>query len=227
MVLASTTGGLRQRRIAGPTGDLIGTAPVARQDVFNAIDRDVVTQHAAKERQLAIAEVRADACGFRYGTVVLHELECSIASASPFGHVPVLALDPSEGGHALLEQRAGDRHPRAVILDLLPRLLLGQTFEAFLTEGASNREKHFDRKLGMGVGEPIVRLAREPPESGRTTHSALLPGKIDEPLSLEDGEVLANSHRGDAQPLGHSRRSLWPLGLEDKQNSFLAGTRSV
>ena len=110
----------------------------------------------------------------------------------------------------------GSKKAKTKILDLLPRLLLGQTFEAFFTEGASDREEHFDRKLGMGIGEPIVRLERKPPESGRTAHFALLAGKIDEPLSLEDGDVLANSHRGDAQPLGHSRRSLRPLGLEDK-----------
>lgn len=162
------------RRIAGPTGDSIGTAPVPRQDVFDAIHRDVVTQHAAKERQLATAEVRADTRGFRYGTVVLHELECSITPASPFGHVPFLAPDPSEGGHALLEQRAGNWHPCAVILDLLPRLLLGQTFEPFLTEGASDREEHSNRKLGMGVGEPIVRLECGPPESSGTAHFGLL-----------------------------------------------------
>ena len=118
MMLVSIRRGFRQRRIAGPTCDVIDTAPVSRKDVFDAINRDVVTQHTTKEQQLGTAEVRANARGFRYGTVVLSELECSITPAFPFGHVPFLASDPSEGGQPFLERRAGDWHPRAVVLDL-------------------------------------------------------------------------------------------------------------
>jgi len=85
--------------------------------------------------------------------VVLHELDRSIAPASPLGHVPFLAPDPGEGGHAFLERRILTGHPRAIILGLLPRPFLGQAFEAFITEGASDR---LEPRLARSAGRVLL-----------------------------------------------------------------------
>src|SRR2546427_2946316 len=173
-----------QRRIAGSIGDAISAASVSREEVRDSIYGDIVTQGGTEERQLASAQVRAEARCCRDGTVILDQIESPIGSASPLGHVPFLAPDPGKAGHAFFDRRFGAGHPCAIILDLLPRPLFGQTFEAVFTKGASNRLEHPDGKLCMAVGEPIVRLRREPPEAGGTAHFAPFVREIDEPLSL-------------------------------------------
>ncbi len=114
--------------------------------------------------------------------MVLDEIDRSIAPAFPLGHVPFLAPDPGQGGHAFLERRILTGQPRAIILGLLSRPPLGQTFEAVITEGASDCLEHSDRELGMGVGEPLRRLGRELPEAGGTLRADDKPAILRGPM---------------------------------------------
>jgi hypothetical protein len=159
--------------------------------------------------------------------VVLHERERSIATPPPLGHVAFLAPDAGKGGHTLLERRIRAGHLRAITLGLLPRPLLGQTLEAVFTEGALDCLEHPDSELRVAVGKPLMGLGREPPQAGGPADLAPFVREVDELVSLQGGEMLANGHGGDMQALGHSRGSLGALGLEEKEDPFPPGAGSV
>jgi hypothetical protein len=195
--------------------------------VLDPLDGDVVTQDRTKERQLTSAQLRAKARCLRDGTVVLHEPECSIALAPPLGHVPFLAPEPGKGGRALLERPTRTGHPRAIDLHLLPGPLLGQTLEALLTEGALDRLEHPHGELRMAVRKLVKGLGCEPPQAGGAADLPPFVREVDEHLALQDGEMLANSHRRDAEPLGHPCRGLGAPGLEGEQNPFPGGNGGV
>jgi len=222
----SSQGGLRgagRYRCVAPAGDAERTAPVSGKDVLYPFDGGVVTQDGAKEQQLATAQLRTKLRGLRDGTMILDKLERSIAPMFRLGHKSFFAPNLGKSGHPILEHRIRTWHPGTVALDLLPSPLLGQTFEALLTEDVLDGLEHPNRELRVAIGEAAVRVGRKPPEAGRTAHLAPLVREIDEFLSLQHGEVLAHSHRGDAQPLGHSRHGLRSLGLQDKKYAFPPG----
>ena len=80
---------------AVPTGvDAVRAAPGPGDDMVDALDRDVLAQHHAEQRQFRPAEALAGAGGGADRAVVLDQ-QPAVAVAPPFGHV---ALAVAQGG---------------------------------------------------------------------------------------------------------------------------------
>ena len=199
---------------------------VATQHMLDPLDGDVITENLTEERQLAAAELRAELRGPENRAVVFYEIDRPLADAPGRGHVAFLASDPRKGGHALSERQVPAGHPRAIAFHLLPRPLGGQAFQAFVPEGALNRLEHLDRELRVGVRESIVGVGRDSPYACGPTNLPPLIREVDQPLSLKDGEVLADRHGGNVQPLPHPRRGLGPVHLQLDEDTVPTGTGS-
>jgi hypothetical protein len=204
----------------------VGAPAVATQHVLDPVDGDAVTEDLTEERQLAAAELRAELRRLGDRAVVFYELDRPIPDAPALGHVAFLASDPRKGGHAFFERQVPAGHPRAIAFHLLPRPLGGQAFQAFFPEGALNGLEHVDRQLRVGVRESTVGLGRELPYACGPTDLPPLIREVDQPLSLKDGEVLADSHGRNVQPFPHPRCGLGPVRLKLEEDTVPTGTGS-
>ena len=203
-----------------------GAPAVATQYVFDPLDGDAVTESLTEERQLAAAELRAELCCLGDRAVVFYELDRSVPDALALGHIAFLASDPRQGGDAFFERPVLARHPRAIAFHLLPRPLGGQAFQPFVPGRALNRLEHVDCEFRVGVRESIVGLGRESPYPRGPTDLPPLIREVDHPFSLKDGEVLADRHGRNVQPLPHPRRGLGPVRLQLDEDTVPTGTGS-
>jgi len=204
----------------------VGAPAVATQHVLGPLDGDAATESLTEERQLAAAELWAELRRFGDRTVVFYELDRPIADASALGHVAFLTSDPRKGGYAFFKRYVRAGHPRAIAFHLLPRPLSDQAFQAFFPRGALNRLEHVDRELRVGVRESVVGVGRELPYACGPTDLSPLIGEVDQPLSVKDGEVLADSHGRNIQPLPHPRCGLRSVRLKLEEDTVPAGTGS-
>jgi len=78
----------------------------------------------------------------------------------------------------------------------------------------------------VGVRESIVGLGRELPHAGGPADLPPLIREADQPLSLKDGEVLADSHGRNVQPFPHPRRGLGPVRLQLEEDTVSTGAGS-
>lgn len=78
--------------------------------------------------------------------------------------------------------------------------------------------------LRVGVRESIVGLGRELPYACGPTDLPPLIREVDQPLSLKDGEVLADSHGRNVQPFPHPRCGLGPVRLKLEEDTVPTGT---
>ena len=200
-----------------------GAPAVATQHVLGPLDGDTVTEDLTEERQLTVAELRAGVCCFGDRAVVFYELDLSIPDAPALAHVAFLTSDPRQGSHAFFERQVTAGHPRAIAFHLPPRPLGCQAFQAFFPKRALNRPEHVDRELRVGVRESIVGGRRELPYPGGATDLPPLIREVDHTLSLQDGEVLPDSHGGNVQPFPHPRCGLGSMRLQLDEDTMPTG----
>ena len=204
----------------------VGAPAVATQHVLDPLDGDAVTEDLTKERQLATAELRAELRCLGDRAMVFYKLDRSIPPTPVLSHVAFLTSDARKGGYAFFERQVPAGHPRAIAFHLPPRPLGDQAFKAFFPRRALNRLEHVDRELRVRVREPIVGVERELPYACGPTDLPPLIREVDEPFSVQDGEVLADSHGRNVQPFPHPRCGLGPVSLKLEEDTVPAGTGS-
>ena len=204
----------------------VGAPAVATQHVLDPLDGDAVTEDLTEERQLTVAELRAGVCCLGDRAVVFYELDRSLPEALVLGHIAFLASDARQSRDAFFKRPVLARHPRAIAFHLRPGPFGGQAFQACFPGGALNRLEHVDHELPVGVRESIVGLGRELPYACGPTDLPPLIREVHHPLSVKDGEVLADSHGRDVQPFPHPRRGLGSVHLQLEEDTVPTRTGS-
>ena len=194
--------------------------------VLDPLDGDIVAESFTEECQFAAAELGAELRCFGNRAVIFYKLDRSIPNAPALGHVAFIASDLRQGGYAFSERPVSAGHPRAINFHLFQRPLGGQTFQASFSGRTLNRLKHGDGEFRVGVRESIVGLGRELPYACGPTDLPPLIREVDHPLTVKDGEVLANSHGRNVQPFPNPRGSLGSVSLKLIEDTVPTGTGS-
>ena len=194
--------------------------------MLDTLDGDIVTEGLPEKCQLAAAELRAELRCFGNRAVIFYELDRAIPNAPALGHVAFIASDTRQGGYAFFERPVSAGHPRAINFHLFPRPLGGQTFQTSFSGRVLNRLEHVDGEFRVGVWESIVGLGRELPYACGPTDLPPLIREVDHPLTLKDGEVLANSHGRNVQPFPNPRGGLGSVSLKLIEDTVPTGAGS-
>ena len=190
-----------------------------------ALDPHARAEDPLEEPLLVRAEPLTDLCRGADGAVVLEEADRAVALLAGPGEVALLGAQAREGAHAFGEGSGGAGEARSVALDLLFESVGEEGLEGARAEARFERLDQVESEVGVTLGEEGMALRCEPPGASGTTDASAGRGGLggDEALVGEEGEVLADGHRGHREGRGEPWRGGGTPRLEEAQQSLARG----